>query len=118
MIAKRLIQECNNVTRVRIEPRSCDHGRKNDAFALSAVLPIFHQTEIRVFVAELSDRINLFSAYCGGLWLAALRSMVEAAQVLDHEEDKQKYLDILHRAGKAYDKCLWNGKSMVYCFRA
>ena len=39
MIVKRLIQEGNNVTRVRVEPRSCDQGcRKNDAFALSATL--------------------------------------------------------------------------------
>ena len=28
------------MTRVRVEPRSCDQGRrKNDAFALSATLP-------------------------------------------------------------------------------
>ena len=41
MIVKRLIQRRNNVTRVRVEPRSCDHGRcKNDSFTLSATLPI------------------------------------------------------------------------------
>ena len=41
MIVKRLIQRRNNVTRVQVEPRSCDHGRcKNDAFTLSATLPI------------------------------------------------------------------------------
>ena len=26
----------NNVTRVRVEPRPCDQGHRNDAFALSA----------------------------------------------------------------------------------
>ena len=31
IIIKRLIQERNNVTRVRVEPRSCDQGRRNKA---------------------------------------------------------------------------------------
>ena len=40
IIVKRLIQGRNNVTRVRVEPRSCDQGRrKNDAFTHSATLP-------------------------------------------------------------------------------
>ena len=40
IIAKRLIQGRNSVTRVRIEPRSFDQGRrKNDAFTHSATLP-------------------------------------------------------------------------------
>ena len=35
-----LIQGRNNVTRVRVEPRSCDQGRRwNAAFTLSATLP-------------------------------------------------------------------------------
>ena len=39
IIAKRLIQERNNVTRVWVEPRSCNQDRrKNDAFTLSATL--------------------------------------------------------------------------------
>ena len=41
IIVKRLIQGRNNVTRVWVEPRSCDRGRrKNDAFTLSATLVI------------------------------------------------------------------------------
>ena len=40
IIVKRLIQGRNNVTRVRVEPRSFDQGRrKNDAFTHSAMLP-------------------------------------------------------------------------------
>ena len=40
IIAKRLIQGRNNVTRVRVEPTSCDYGRrKNDALTNSASLP-------------------------------------------------------------------------------
>ena len=41
IIVKRLIQGRNNVTRVRVEPRSFDQGRrKNDAFTHSATLPL------------------------------------------------------------------------------
>ena len=40
IIIKRLIQGRNNVTRVRVEPRSFDQGRrKNDAFTHSATVP-------------------------------------------------------------------------------
>ena len=39
IIVKRLIQECTNVTTVRVEPRLSDRGlRNNDAFTLSAML--------------------------------------------------------------------------------
>ena len=39
IIVKRLIQGRNNVTRVRVEPRSFDQGRrKNDAFTHLATL--------------------------------------------------------------------------------
>ena len=41
IIVKHLIQGRNNVTRVRVEPRSFDQGhRKNDAFTHSATPPI------------------------------------------------------------------------------
>ena len=40
IILMRLIQGRNNMTRVRVKPRSCDQGRRdNDAFALSTMLP-------------------------------------------------------------------------------
>ena len=40
IIVKRLIQGHNNVTRMRVEPRSFDQGcRKNDAFTHLATLP-------------------------------------------------------------------------------
>ncbi|XP_031554727.1 non-lysosomal glucosylceramidase-like [Actinia tenebrosa] len=49
------------------------------------------------------------SAYCGGLWLAALRVMAEIATILDYPEDRDKYMDILKRGKEAYIKKLWNG---------
>ena len=43
IIIKRLIQKCNNVTRVRVEPRSFNHVIvKNDAFTHLATLPTSH----------------------------------------------------------------------------
>ena len=39
IIVKRFIQARSNVTRVRVEPRSCDQGRReNDALAISATM--------------------------------------------------------------------------------
>ena len=41
IIVKRLIQGRNNVTRVRVEPRSSTQGRrKDDGFTVSATLPV------------------------------------------------------------------------------
>ncbi|XP_039256839.2 non-lysosomal glucosylceramidase-like [Styela clava] len=54
------------------------------------------------------------SAYCGGLWIAALRCTIEAANILDRQEDSLKYKEILERATKAYDKKLWNGEYFNY----
>ena len=46
IIVKRLIQGRNSVTRVRVEPRSFDQGRrKNDAFTYSATLPTWCQND-------------------------------------------------------------------------
>ena len=49
---KRLI---NNVTRVRVESRSCDHGRrKNDALTLSATPPTRYFTLLKLLVSNRS----------------------------------------------------------------
>ena len=40
IIVKRFIEGCNNVSRVRVEPESCDQGRRNNnVFTHSATLP-------------------------------------------------------------------------------
>ena len=40
IMVKRLIEGRNNVTRVRVEPKSCDQGRRNNnVFTHSATLP-------------------------------------------------------------------------------
>ncbi|KAK0057638.1 non-lysosomal glucosylceramidase [Biomphalaria pfeifferi] len=49
------------------------------------------------------------SAYCGGLWLAALRMMVSMAEELDKQEDKADYQALLSRGAESFHKKLWNG---------
>ncbi|XP_028416084.1 non-lysosomal glucosylceramidase-like [Dendronephthya gigantea] len=56
------------------------------------------------------------SAYCGGLWLASLRTMSEIAKVLGYPEDIKKYNNILQRGKKAYERKLWNGRYYNYEF--
>ena len=58
IIVKRLIQRRNNVTRVRVEPRSFDQGRrKNDAFTHSDTLPTKY---------SLKDAVNRSAETLGG----------------------------------------------------
>ncbi|XP_022092743.1 non-lysosomal glucosylceramidase-like [Acanthaster planci] len=55
------------------------------------------------------------SAYCGGLWLAALRCMVEMAHILGHEDtDASEYSALLDKGRKSYEDKLWNGKYYNY----
>lgn len=54
--------------------------------------------------------IKTFSAYCGGLWLAALYAMTVITQTLDKLEDNQVYADLLKRGKQAFEDKLWNGK--------
>ena len=77
-IVKRLIQTRNNVTRVRVEPRSCDQGRlKIDAFTHSitciSVLawnPFFVIGSDMVFFSSILDRIHASSGFCARLSVA------------------------------------------------
>ena len=50
-----------------------------------------------------------FSAYCAGMWLAALRMQIEMAEVLGLQEDKEHYSAILDRGKKSFEEKLWNG---------
>ncbi|XP_014220612.1 non-lysosomal glucosylceramidase [Trichogramma pretiosum] len=49
------------------------------------------------------------SAYCGGLWLAALQCCVKMAQLLGEGTKEARYKDILDRAAPAFHAKLWNG---------
>jgi len=49
------------------------------------------------------------SAYCSGLWLAALQSMSAMATILDQPNDCLRYQDILEKGKKSLEEKLWNG---------
>uniref|UniRef100_A0ACB8EPJ1 Non-lysosomal glucosylceramidase n=2 Tax=Sphaerodactylus townsendi TaxID=933632 RepID=A0ACB8EPJ1_9SAUR len=54
------------------------------------------------------------SAYCGGLWLAAVCMMCRMAEVLGEDEVQQKYAAILAKGTEAFERLLWNGKYYNY----
>lgn len=54
------------------------------------------------------------SAYCGGMWLAALRLTLEMAKVLGDSEIEKKYTEILDKGKVAFEKKLWNGQYYNY----
>jgi non-lysosomal glucosylceramidase len=54
------------------------------------------------------------SAYCGGLFLAALRAAEEIAKKLGHADRARHYRELFTRAQKAYIDLLWNGEYFRY----
>ncbi|XP_047139397.1 non-lysosomal glucosylceramidase isoform X1 [Hydra vulgaris] len=54
------------------------------------------------------------SAYTGGLWLSALRCIIEIAHILGLSQSISKYKSILERGKKSYEKKLWNGTYYNY----
>jgi non-lysosomal glucosylceramidase len=54
------------------------------------------------------------SAYCGGLWLAALRASEETAKVLDKADAAGEYHKLFLKAQKTYIDKLWNGEYFRY----
>jgi non-lysosomal glucosylceramidase len=53
------------------------------------------------------------SAYCGGLWLAALRAAEEIAKVL-HDPAAEKYHELFAKSQATYIGKLWNGEYFRY----
>ncbi|KAK4884164.1 hypothetical protein RN001_000435 [Aquatica leii] len=50
------------------------------------------------------------SAYCGGLWLAALYSMVVISRELNKYHNEQKYAALLEKGKQSFESKLWNGR--------
>lgn len=50
------------------------------------------------------------SAYCGGLWLAAVAVMVRMAALCGTQDIQDKFSSILSRGQQAYERLLWNGE--------
>jgi non-lysosomal glucosylceramidase len=54
------------------------------------------------------------SAYCGGLWLGALRAAEEIARALGDAAAVSKYHDLFTKSQASYVKKLWNGEYFRY----
>jgi non-lysosomal glucosylceramidase len=54
------------------------------------------------------------SAYCGGLWLAALRAAEEMGGILGDKQSAAKYHELFARGQASYIKHLWNGEYFLY----
>lgn len=54
------------------------------------------------------------SAYCGGLWLAALRASEEMARTLGENDAATAYHELFLKAQKTYVSKLWNGEYFRY----
>jgi len=57
--------------------------------------------------------IYVFSAYCGGLWLAALYCTVQISNVLKQDDISEKYSTILNKAKQSFNAALWNGNLVL-----
>ncbi|KJH46851.1 hypothetical protein DICVIV_07088 [Dictyocaulus viviparus] len=62
--------------------------------------------------------MNVFSAYCGSLWLASLRVAAEMARCLGYEECEKLYLTTLAKARKVFIDRLWTGSYFRFCERS
>ncbi|RMF28867.1 MAG: hypothetical protein D6759_14995, partial [Chloroflexi bacterium] len=54
------------------------------------------------------------SAYCGGLWMAALEAAVEMARLVGDGTAARRYADWLTQAQASYEARLWNGRYYDY----
>ncbi|GMT27023.1 hypothetical protein PFISCL1PPCAC_18320, partial [Pristionchus fissidentatus] len=58
------------------------------------------------------------SAYCGSLWLAALRVAVELAKEIGDGESEREWRSTLERAKAVFIAKLWNGEYFRFCERS
>jgi non-lysosomal glucosylceramidase len=58
--------------------------------------------------------VNGISAYCGNLWLAALRAAEETARTLGENDAAAEYRRMFAKAQKTYIEKLWNGQYFRY----
>lgn len=55
-------------------------------------------------------RLQGISAYCGGLWIAALEAAIAIGTILDDQESIAPYRTWLEQARPLYQEKLWNGQ--------
>ncbi|KOB68330.1 Non-lysosomal glucosylceramidase [Operophtera brumata] len=61
------------------------------------------------YIDDVRDGGESALAYCGGLWVAAVRAVLGMARALGHAADEQEFSALLERATHAYHEKLWNG---------
>ncbi|XP_049867777.1 non-lysosomal glucosylceramidase isoform X2 [Pectinophora gossypiella] len=54
------------------------------------------------------------SAYCGGLWLAALSGVRHMARLLEKEDDEREFGKLLDQAQHSFHDKLWNGTYYLF----
>ncbi|XP_014676714.1 PREDICTED: non-lysosomal glucosylceramidase-like isoform X2 [Priapulus caudatus] len=54
------------------------------------------------------------SAYCGGLWLAALKAACEIGTIIDSTADTVEYAALLEQGKESYYKKLWTGRFYLF----
>ncbi len=54
-------------------------------------------------------RLQGVSAYCGGLWIAALEAAIAIAKVLDKSHEIDRFNEWLAQSRSVYQETLWNG---------
>lgn len=59
-------------------------------------------------------KVHGISAYCGGLWLAALQSAAAMAEQLNEYDAAESFRARFHQARDVYEKKLWNGSYFNY----
>ena len=53
---------------------------------------------------------SLLSAYCGGMWLAAVKMFINMARELGQPSDEEEFTSILEKGKASFEDKLWNGK--------
>jgi non-lysosomal glucosylceramidase len=54
------------------------------------------------------------SAYCGGLYLAALQAMAEISSVMNDQESSSNYKNILEKGKISFETKLWQGEYYLF----
>lgn len=57
--------------------------------------------------------MRVYSAYCGGIWLAALKVFCLMADHLKQTADRQRFGAILERGRVSFERKLWTGELTV-----
>ena len=103
IIVKRLIQGRNSVTRVRVEPRSFDQGRrKNDAFTYSAMYLRRSQLDVdATLVNGLRRFCNFVSIFYAPYWLQCPLASEAAVNDLEFHRAMMNYSSVDEEVAEA-----------------